>query len=496
MSELSTRPALISKVIPDSIAAEVGFDAGDALIAINGQKPRDLIDYQFLCADEFLELEVLDTKGKTHKLEIEKDYDEDLGLEFATALFDGLIQCNNRCPFCFIDQQPPGKRETLYLKDDDYRLSFLYGSYLTLTNLSQKEWDRIEQMRLSPLYVSVHATEPEVRIRLLKNLRAGQILEQVKWFQERRLQVHAQVVVCPGINDGEHLERTLLDLAKFHTGNIPAVASVAVVPVGLTRFRPAEDELIPVTPEKAREVIAQVQKIQAVLSQGKGDKKKKKNHPKSTPPSPPLPRGGEELNNSLVRGGEDLDTALVRRGNSKSGCIWLADEWFLIAGWDLPQATDYADYPQIGNGVGSIRQFIQQFETAFAKLRSPQVNPPRKLIWVVGNAVEKAFEPIAHQLNQIPGLEIKMVALSSRYWGQNITVTGLLTGQDLLEALQGLDLGDGILLPSVMLKQGEPRFLDDMMLFELASVLTTEIFPVSGVEELISVAIGLATVDS
>ena len=267
MSELSTRPALISKVIPDSIAAEMGFDSGDAIVAVNGEKPRDLIDYQFLCADEFIELEVLDSKGKTHKLEIEKEYDEDLGLEFETALFDGLIQCNNRCPFCFIDQQPPGKRETLYLKDDDYRLSFLYGSYLTLTNLSQKEWDRIEQMRLSPLYVSVHATEPEVRIRLLKNLRAGKILEQIKWFKERRLQIHAQVVVCPGINDGEHLERTLLDLAKFHTGNIPAVASVAVVPVGLTRFRPAEDELIAVTPEKAREVIAQVQKIQAVLSE-------------------------------------------------------------------------------------------------------------------------------------------------------------------------------------------------------------------------------------
>ncbi|MEG4212480.1 TIGR03279 family radical SAM protein [Microcoleus sp. S13_B4] len=458
MSELSTRPALITKVIPDSIGAEIGFEAGDSIVAVNGQKPRDLIDYQFLCADEFLELEVLDTKGKTHKLEIEKEYDEDLGVEFETALFDGLIQCNNRCPFCFIDQQPPGKRETLYLKDDDYRLSFLYGSYLTLTNLTQKEWDRIEQMRLSPLYVSVHATESEVRIRLLKNLRAGKILEQIKWFQERRLQIHAQVVVCPGINDGEHLERTLLDLAKFHTGNIPAVASVAVVPVGLTRFRPAEDELIAVTAEKAREVIEQVQKIQGLLSTGKGGKKAKKQ-------------------------------------NSKSRCIWLADEWFLIAGLDLPSAEDYEDYPQIGNGVGSIRQFIQQFETAFEKLQPMQVEPPRKLVWVVGNAVEKAFEPIVQQLNQIPGLSVNMAALCSHYWGQTITVTGLLTGQDLLEALQGRDLGDGILLPSVMLKQGEPRFLDDMTLQQLASSLKTRILPVSGVEELISAAIGLATAE-
>ncbi|MEG4445219.1 TIGR03279 family radical SAM protein [Microcoleus sp. AT9_B5] len=456
MSESSIKPALITKVIPDSICAEMGFEPGDSIVAVNGQKPRDLIDYQFLCADEFLELEVLDAKGKSHKLEIEKEYDEDLGLEFETALFDGLMQCNNRCPFCFIDQQPPGKRETLYLKDDDYRLSFLYGSYLTLTNLTQKEWDRIEQMRLSPLYVSVHATEPEVRIRLLKNLRAGKILEQIKWFQARRLQIHAQVVVCPGINDGEHLERTLLDLAKFHTGNVPTVASVAVVPVGLTRFRPAEDELIAVTAEKAREVIEQVQKIQVLLSKGKGCGKAKKQ-------------------------------------NSKSRCIWLADEWFLIAGLDLPSAADYEDYPQIGNGVGSIRQFIQQFETAFEKLQPMPVNPPRKLVWVVGNAVEKAFEPIVQQLNQIPGLSVNMAALCSRYWGQTITVTGLLTGQDLLEALQGRDLGDGILLPSVMLKQGEPRFLDDMTLEQLASSLKTRILPVSGVEELISAAIGRAT---
>ena len=252
------QPAKITKVLPDSIAEEIGFTAGDAIVAINGTQPRDLIDYQFLCADEILELEVLDATGKTHHVEIEKDYDDDLGLEFATALFDGLIQCNNRCPFCFIDQQPPGKRTSLYLKDDDYRLSFLYGSYLTLTNLTAREWQRIEQMRLSPLYVSVHSTEPDVRIRLLKNNRAGEILSQIKWFQERRLQIHAQVVVCPGINDGEHLERTLRDLTSFHTGELPTVASIAVVPVGLTRFRPQEDELIPVTREKAQEVIYQV----------------------------------------------------------------------------------------------------------------------------------------------------------------------------------------------------------------------------------------------
>jgi putative radical SAM enzyme (TIGR03279 family) len=442
MSEASIRPALITKVLPDSIAAEIGFEAGDRLVSINGQAPRDLIDYQFLCADEVLELEVLDTKGVTHHVEIEKDYDDDLGLEFDTALFDGLMQCNNRCPFCFIDQQPPGMRQTLYLKDDDYRLSFLYGSYLTLTNLSQREWDRIAQMRLSPLFVSVHATEPDVRTRLLKNPRAGQILKQLQWFQENQLQIHAQVVLCPGINDGEHLERTLLDLAQFHQGDIPAVASVAVVPVGLTRFRPTEDELIPVDRAKAREVITQVQALQAQFRQ-------------------------------------QLGTTFA----------WLADEWFLLAQQDLPSESHYEDYPQIGNGVGSIQQFLKQFHRA-AKRLPAQVSPPRRYTWVVGNAVEHAFQPIAKRLNQVQGLTVDMVALNSDYWGQEITVTGLLTGQDLLRALQGQSLGDAILLPTVMLKHDDDRFLDDMTLAELRQGLQNiPIWRVGNIEELLDLCL-------
>jgi putative radical SAM enzyme (TIGR03279 family) len=437
MSESSVRPAQITRVLPDSIAAEVGFDVGDRLVSINGQPLRDLIDYRFMCADEFLDLEVLDAKGKKHRVEIEKDYDEDLGLEFETALFDGLIQCNNHCPFCFIDQQPPGKRQSLYFKDDDYRLSFLYGSYLTLTNLTQREWDRIAQMRLSPLYVSVHATEVEVRVRLLKNLRAGQILEQLRWFQAHELQIHAQVVVCPGINDGEHLEQTLRDLAQFHCGDIPAVASVAIVPVGLTRFRPAEDELVPVTPEKAREVIAQVQRLQKQFRQ-------------------------------------QFDSTLA----------WLADEWFLIGGVDLPPESHYEDYPQIGNGVGSIRQFLKEFKRAARRLPA-KIEGQRSLTWVVGNAVEKAFEPIVQRLNQVEGLQVRMAALRSEYWGQQISVTGLITGQDILANLKGKELGDGILLPSLMLKHDDARFLDDMTVDELAERLGTKIWQIGGIEELL-----------
>jgi putative radical SAM enzyme (TIGR03279 family) len=444
MSELTIRPAKITGVIPDSIAAEVGFEIGDALLSINGNRPRDLIDYQFLCADEFLTLEVLDSQGKNHRIEIEKDYHEDLGLEFETALFDGLIQCNNKCPFCFIDQQPEGKRETLYYKDDDYRLSFLYGSYLTLTNLTSKEWQRIEKMHISPLFVSVHATEPDLRIRLLKNPRAGQILDHLKWLQARQLQIHAQVVVCPNINDGIHLERTLLDLVSFHRGDIPCVESIAVVPVGLTRFRPQEDELIPVSQEKAREVIEQVQTLQKQFCQEFG-----------------------------------------------SNVVWLADEWFLIARVDLPPQSHYEDYPQIGNGVGSIRQFIRDFQKTAKKLLPAQITPSRRLIWVVGNAVEQAFQPLVKQLNNLRGLTVELVALNSDYWGQEITVTGLLTGQDILKGLQGKNLGDGVLLPSLMLKHGESVFLDDLTLETVINQLGVPIYPVLGVEELIKTCLTL-----
>jgi putative radical SAM enzyme (TIGR03279 family) len=297
-------------------------------------------------------------------------------------------------------------------------------------------------MRLSPLYVSVHATEPDIRRRLLKNQRAGQILEQLKWFQERRLQIHAQVVVCPGINDGTHLERTLLDLAQFHTGEVPAVASAAVVPVGLTRFRPTEDELTPVSREKAEEVIHQVQQLQEKFRQQWG-----------------------------------------------STFAWLADEWFLIARQDLPQESHYEDYPQIGNGVGSIRQFLKQFQNIASEKLPPRLETYRSFTWVVGNAVEQAFQPLVQQLNAVEGLEVRLAALRSDYWGQEITVTGLLTGQDLLKGLQGKDLGEAILLPSLMLKQNDTRFLDDMTVEELARQLETPILPVNGTEELIEACI-------
>jgi putative radical SAM enzyme (TIGR03279 family) len=444
MSEAAVRPAMISGVVPGSIAEEVGFSKGDRLVSVNGQPLRDLIDYRFLCSEEFLTLEVLDDRDHSHSIEIEKDFDEDLGLEFESALFDGLIQCNNRCPFCFIDQQPPGKRASLYLKDDDYRLSFLYGSYLTLTNLSSHEWERIDRLRLSPLFVSVHATNPDVRRRLLQNERAGKILENLAWFQERRLQIHAQVVLCPGINDGSELDRTIRDLAAFHGGDTPAVLSVAVVPVGLTKFRPpSEDPLVPVSLADARQVIRQVEALQTEFRQ-------------------------------------QYDSTFV----------WLADEWYLIAEVELPASDSYEDYPQLGNGVGSIRRFIDEFTAEIDHCEPP--SHPVTYTWVVGNAVAQAFQPIVDRLNQFPGLRINLVPIASEYWGQTMTVTGLVTGQDLVKNLQNLELGDGILIPTVMLKHDEAKFLDDMTIDSLEQTLGVSAIPVTDIADFLEI-VGILT---
>ncbi|MEL7083309.1 MAG: TIGR03279 family radical SAM protein [Cyanobacteria bacterium J06597_1] len=450
MSRSAIQPARISRVLPGSIAEELGFEVGDRLVSVNGQTLRDLIDYQFAIADEYLTLEVLDASDRQHVVEFEKDWDDDLGLEFETALFDGLIQCNNACPFCFIDQQPPETRATLHLKDDDYRLSFLYGSYLTLTNLPESEWERIARLRLSPLFVSVHATEPDIRSRLLKNPRAALILQQLDWFREHHLQIHAQVVLCPGWNDGDHLTTTLLDLVKFHVtasgeakasseeedefeSDIPTVLSAAVVPVGLTRFRPPDDEITPVDRETAIAVIDQVEAMQA-------------------------------------RFRADMGTTFA----------WLADEWYLIAGRDLPPPEHYEDYPQIGNGVGSIRQFLQDFDAASIDLPA-RLEQPVSVTWVVGNAVGLAFQPIVDRFNQVENLDFRMVAIASEFWGQPMTVTGLLTGNDILSTLQSQDrpCGEVLLLPSVTLKDGE-KFLDDVTQIELAEQLKTRIVTVGG----------------
>ena len=438
------KPAVVSSIEEGSIGEELGFEVGDQLISINGVKPRDLIDYKFLIAEETLELKILDDKGKTHQIEIEKDQDDELGLAFTEALFDGLKQCNNRCPFCFIDQQPSGKRKSLYLKDDDYRLSFLYGSYLTLTNLSEQDWLRIDQQRLTPLFVSVHATEPSLRSQLLRNPNAIDLLKQLAWFAKKRIQIHAQIVVCPDINDGEALAKTINDLFSFGQGDFPVVLSVAVVPVGLTRFRPSDDGLIPVDAKCAINVINQVEPMQ-------------RNFFKST----------------------------------GSRFAWLSDEWYLIAKKRLPKLTSYEDLPQKENGVGSIRSFLKSMDAATINLPK-QIPQKRTCSWVVGKLVENELLKIHKRLNTINNFTLHLYGLPSPYWGQEQIVTGLLTGQDLIKGLKGKELGDELLLPSVMLRQGEKVFLDDMTLQELCSSLNVSIRIVHDAQDIVNKALGKA----
>ena len=436
------QPAVVDSVEPGSIGEELGFEPGDQLLSINGIRPRDLIDYRYLCVEEELHLEVLDASGEIHQVDLEKDADEGLGLAFTEALFDGLRQCNNHCPFCFIDQQPPGHRDSLYLKDDDYRLSFLYGSYLTLTNLTDADWQRIDEQRLSPLYVSVHATEPALRERLLVNPRAGLLMQQLDWFAERDLQIHAQVVVCPGLNDGAALERSLRDLATQAGGPWPAVLSAAVVPVGLTRFRPPDDGLRPVDPDGARTVIDQVESLQEEFQQLLG-----------------------------------------------SRFAWLSDEWYLIAGQPLPPRLAYEDLPQQENGVGTIRAFLESLDHA-TQVLPERVEPVRRCSWVVGRIVAAALGPVAERLNRVAGVELQLLGLPSPYWGQDQVVTGLLTGEDLLAGLAGRDLGDELLLPAVMLRQGHPVFLDDMTLDELRAQVPVPVRIVHGAADIVASVLG------
>jgi len=435
-------PAEIESIEDHSIAQELGFESGDSIISINGKKPRDLIDYQILISEEILNISVLDKNHKIHNISIEKDQDANLGINFKDALFDSIKQCNNRCPFCFIDQQPSGKRKSLYVKDDDYRLSFLYGSYLTLTNLKQEEWERISRQKLSPLFISVHATDPATREKLLKNKKAGVILDQISWFERNSIQIHAQIVVCPELNDGKILEKSIFELAKFYKKTSQTVLSVAIVPVGLTKFRPENDGLKSICSKYAITIIKQVEKIQASLKVSLGTR-----------------------------------------------FCWLADEWYLIAGLKLPTYKSYENMPQESNGVGSIRSFLKILSEKTKNL--PQkVNKPKKVSWIVGKLVYEALIPTVKKLNLIDGLTINLYGLPSIYWGQEQVVTGLLTGEDLIYGLQNKDLGEGLYIPSIMLKINTDLFLDDKNIKEVENQLETKIHVIDDSNDIIDTLIG------
>ena len=387
-------PAIVNKVLENSIAEELEIEAGDEILSIDGTIMSDMIDYNFLCKSDFLTLEIKKKKsGEIEEIELEKDFDEDLGIVFESAVFDRVKPCLNKCIFCFVDQQPDGLRETLYIKDDDYRLSYLQGTYITLTNLTEKDKERIKKMHLGPFYVSVHTTNPELRVKMLRNPNAGKALENLKWFRKNKIPLHAQIVLCPGYNDGEELERTLSDLAELKN----TVLSVAIVPVGVTQFR--------------TEKLVQVDRDCAIKT---------------------------------------LDIA------SKYKRVCCSDEFFLLAGMEIPDKKYYGDFGQLDDGVGSIRYLLENFK---AYKLPEKISKPLKIAFATSYAAKDAFQEIAAELNKVKNLSVTINPVKSNYWGENITVAGLITSDDLIAAVKDID-ADYIVIPGIMLKPYSEDFLD------------------------------------
>lgn len=423
---MKPKGALIVGVRPDSIAEEMSVQPGDRLLTINGQVLQDLIDYRYLSADDELEVEIIKPSGEVWVLDVEKDPDEELGLEFAEATFDGIKRCRNKCIFCFVDQMPPGLRESLYIKDDDYRMSFLHGNFVTFTNLSGNDLDRLLQLRLSPLYVSVHTTNPELRQTMLSNRRAGDVLGQLAVLAGAGIHLHTQIVVCPGINDGPELARTLEDLGKL----FPAVRSIAVVPVGLTGFREGLPTLRLYTPKEASQVLELVDQYREQFAQR-------------------------------------LCTALA----------YCADEFFLLAGRPIPSAEYYEEFPQTENGVGLTRLFLDSFARNFPLLPASLQRDVR-LVLVTGRSAQKILAAVAEQLNQVGRLEVNLVGVNNTFFGETVTVAGLLTGGDISRSLKQYLAEDSadqtkpiVCIPSVMLKAGEETFLDGTTISDLRQQL-------------------------
>jgi putative radical SAM enzyme (TIGR03279 family) len=386
---------LISRVQPGSLGQRLGLGPGDHLLKINGQPLRDIIDVQFYAADEELEL-LVERDGRLRTVATERSYDVDLGLEFTRATFDvDVRRCANNCEFCFVKQNPPGMRSSLSVKDDDYRYSFLYGSFVTLTNLREADWQRLEEQRLSPLYVSVHATEPGLRSRILGRTTAPDILEQLRRLERLGIEVHTQVVLVPGINDGEHLDQTIADLAGLY--RCP-VASLSVVPIGLTRYH--EGKCRPYTPAEARALLDQVEPWR-------------------------------------------------RKQRAADGCMFVypSDEWYLLAGSEVPPSGDYDGFPQVENGVGMVRLLVDEWE-ACRRTRTDWCLRPATL--ACGTLIAPVLAGILEELHTLTDVHLRLVPVANQFFGPVTTVSGLLTGQDVVDALRGEVLGEVVLLPRAM----------------------------------------------
>lgn len=413
----------ITGVEPGSIAEELELEAGDALLLVNGQPVKDVFDYRYLTNEEYLTVLIRKENGEEWELEIEKEYEEDLGLVFESGLMDEYRSCRNKCIFCFIDQMPPGMRETLYFKDDDSRLSFLQGNYVTLTNMSQEDLERVIRYRLEPINISFHTTNPELRCRMLKNRFAGDVCQKAKLLWDAGIEMNGQIVLCRGINDGEELERSIRELSGF----LPFLKSVSVVPVGLTRYRQDLYPLEPFSREDAKAVIDCIERWQRRIFQEHG-----------------------------------------------THFIHASDEWYLLAERELPEAERYDGYPQLENGVGMLRLLREETQEALRNLKDDGAQ--EELSIATGLLAGPCIEELCRKIQKkFPGRKIHVFQVKNHFFGERITVSGLITGQDLKEQLKGKELGSRLLLPCNMLREGENVFLDDVSVGELEKALQTKI---------------------
>lgn len=419
----------ISGVEEKSLAQKAGIKPGDKLVSINGNDINDVLDYRFYITEKSLSLVLLRSE-KEFECTIKKPQYDDIGLEFETYLMDEKHSCTNKCVFCFIDQNPEGMREQVYFKDDDSRMSFLYGNYVTLTNMKRCEVDRLVKMRISPINISVHTTNRELRCKMLNNRFAGEVLDYLDVFKDGEIMMNFQIVLCRGLNDGKELEKTLHDLAAYS----PYAESIAVVPAGLTKHREGLYELSEFDSESARETIELVDKARAEFS--------------------------EKYGNPLVQ---------------------CSDEWYLKAGLDVPEEDYYDGYPQLDNGVGVIRSQKNETLDRVEELKEDgfEIAKKRKVSSVTGKAAFGFISGMAKLLNDsFENLEFTVYCAENRFFGESVTVAGLLTGSDLLYALKDKPLGDELFIPDVMLRYEQDMFLDNMTLEELSEKLNVKITPV------------------
>ena len=415
---------LIKEVYPDSIAEEMGIEPGDVLLRINKQEIGDVFDYRYYIKDDYIEVLIRKADGEEWLLEIDKDYDDDLGIEFDNGLMSDYRSCSNKCIFCFIDQMPPGMRETLYFKDDDSRLSFLQGNYITLTNMTEKDVERIIHMQLAPINISVQSTNPELRCKMLHNRFAGDKLKYLDQLYEGHVEMNGQIVCCKGVNDGEELRRSIEDLSKY----LPFMRSVSAVPAGITKYRDGLYPLELYTKEEAEAVI-------------------------------------------------DLIESYQKKFYEEYGLhfIHASDEWYITAERDFPEEERYDGYIQLENGVGMMRLFIEEFEEAVKHLEGKPME--RTLTIATGKLTYPTICQFAERLTKLyPGLVVHVYAIRNDFFGEMITVSGLITGQDLVKQLleykeRGVDLGETLLIPSNMLRTGEEVFLDDMTVQQVEEAL-------------------------